>query len=607
MKTSIQKKLSKYLPPRVHITYDLDLEGAVVKKEIPCIIGVIGDYTGLRKEDFKDYNSRSFIFIDSENFNDVITSFKPCVNVLYKVENEDKAVELNFKSINEFHPLEIIKKIPEAEELSEKKLKLTDLKVRLANNPLFLKELKASSDSNAIVTKVFANKSEEQKTFIKELIDLYASLGGKGEVLDNVQEALSKIEDELGSILNEVLHNKDFQKLESSIKGLYYLVHNTQVSSMLKIRVLNADNKEIYDDLKNAPNFDRSFLFRKLYEEEFGTYGGNPYSLLVIDYSISRNQRDFDFLNRLTEVVAAPHLGVVMGVSPDLFDIDSYEDLHVPKELEKLFDSPELASYKSFRESEDSKYVALVLPKYMSRIPYGNKTDPIEGINYEEKIEHHTDFLWSNSCYVYAQKIAESFSNNGWFTSIIGAENGGLVSELPVYTQKTADGDVVIKCPVETIITDRRERELSKLGFISLCYCKDTDTAVFFGAQSTNKVLKYSKEEANANAALSAEFQNTLNVSRFAHYLKCIVRDKIGSFEDTVSLQKFLNDWISDYVLLNSTASAELKAQYPLNKAKIEVFDIPGQPGCYKASVHMLPFKVLKEITISVSLVNKIK
>lgn len=422
-----------------------------------------------------------------------------------------------------------------------------------------------------------------------------------GFLLERIKELDTIIEAQL----NEIIHHKDFQELEASWRGLSYLVMNTETGSKLKIRLLNVKKRELLNDLTKAVEFDQSQLFKKVYEEEYGTFGGHPYSCLVGDFSFTRHPEDIELLEKIASVAAASHAPFIAAAHPRLFDLDSFESLSVPRDLAKTFESLELVKWNSFRNSEDSRYVTLCLPRVLYRLPYGASSSPVEGMSFEEDVAGaSTDrFCFGNPAYVLGQRITNAFAIYGWTAAIRGVEGGGIVEGLPAFTFKTIEGDIGLKCPTETAITDRREKELSDLGFVSICHCKGTDYAAFFGAQTTQKPKIYNNEDANANASLSARLPYVLAASRFAHYIKVIMRDKIGSFLTKENIELYLNTWIASYILLNDDAPQNVKAKYPLREARIDVFDIPGKPGSYKSVVYLRPHFQMEELTASIRLV----
>jgi type VI secretion system protein ImpC len=350
---------------------------------------------------------------------------------------------------------------------------------------------------------------------------------------------------------------------------------------------------------------DRTSLFHKVYEQEYGTLGGSPYSLLLWDYYVSSSAEDIELLKNVSGLAALSHSPSCFGVNPEMFDLPSYESFYDINSLDSTFESPARAAYNGIRDLEDSRYLALILPRFMTRVPYGNGFNEVHGINYNETISNHSDFLWSNAIYAYGQKISESFSKYGWFSFVVGVENGGKVNNLPVFYYTKQNGDFVIKCPTEVSITDRRELELSNHGFIPLCHAKDQNFAAFFSGQSCQKPLKYDDEIANASARLSANFVNMMNVARFAQYCKIIIRNKIGTMMDANQISMYLNKWISKYVILNSNSPNYLKLKYPLTAASVTVID-QNDPGWYSATIYITQHRYLQGITVSLRMVTKL-
>ena len=416
---------------------------------------------------------------------------------------------------------------------------------------------------------------------------------------------IAQIDALLSRQLNEIMHAEEFQKLEGSWRGLHYLVNKSETGTLLKIRVLNATKQELSKDLEKAVEFDQSALFKKVYEEEYGMFGGAPFGALIGDYEFGKHPQDISLLEKVSNVAAAAHAPFISAASPEMLNLESYTQLDDPRDLAKIFDTTEYAKWRSFRESEDSRYVALTVPHVLMRLPYGEATAPVEAFRFEEDVDgqDHGKYLWGNAAYAFATRLTESFSKYNWCAAIRGVEGGGLVEGLPTHTFKTDDGDIALKCPTEIAITDRREKELSDLGFIPLVHCKGTDYAAFFAAQSAQKSAKYDSDAANANARLSTQIQYIMAVSRFAHYLKAMMRDKIGSFMSRQNAQDFLNRWISNYILLDDNAGQEAKAKFPLREARIDVAEIPGKPGCYRAVAFLKPHYQLDELTVSLRLV----
>jgi len=404
------------------------------------------------------------------------------------------------------------------------------------------------------------------------------------------------------------MHAPEFKKLEASWRGLSYLVMNSDTSTRLKVRLMNVTKNEVLNDLEKATEFDQSELFKKIYEEEYGTFGGNPYGLLIGDYEFGRNPQDIALLEKISNVAAAAHAPFIAAASPRLFDMDSFTELGKPRDLAKVFESTELVKWRSFRDSEDSRYVSLVLPHTLLRLPYGPKTKPVEEFAFVEEVsgKDHAKYLWGNAAWVLGQRITNAFSLYSWCAAIRGVEGGGLVEGLPTHTFMTDEGDIALKCPTEIAITDRRETELNDLGFISRCHCKGTDYAAFFGGQTTNKPRQYETPQANANARISSQLPYILAASRFAHYLKAIMRDKIGSFNTKDNVSAYLNRWISQYILSDDNAIQAMKARFPLREARVDVYEVPGKPGSYRATVFLRPHFQLEELTASIRLVAEL-
>ena len=455
-----------------------------------------------------------------------------------------------------------------------------------------------------------------QSVYAKKLLGQFAtqildegmkSAPDKG-VVAMINERIAEIDQILTDQLNAIMHHPDFQALESSWIGLRDMVFGTETSTTLKLRLMNVTKKELLKDLETAVDHDMSVLFKKVYEEEYGTFGGNPYSLLIGDYYFGRHPQDMALMQRISKVAAAAHTPFITAVAPTMFDMTSFTDLGVPRDLSKIFESAELTTWRSFRDSEDSRYVSMVLPRYAARLPYGSKTKPVDSFNFEEDVDgrDHSKYLWGNSCYQLGLRITDAFAKYNWTTAIRGVEGGGKVSGLTAHTFKTDDGDVVLKCPTEVTITDRREKELNDLGFISIVNSKGSDFAAFFGGQTTNKPRVYNLDTANANAALSSRLPYVLAASRFAHYLKVIMRDKIGSFQTKDSVESYLNTWLSQYVLLDANATQGEKARFPLAEGRVDVIEVPGRPGAYQATVFLRPHFQMEELTTSIRLVAEL-
>ncbi|MGA7316818.1 MAG: type VI secretion system contractile sheath large subunit [Silvibacterium sp.] len=441
------------------------------------------------------------------------------------------------------------------------------------------------------------------KEFVNQVLQGQMTLTRDAEA--SIQARIAQIDRLISLQLNEVLHYPAFQKLEGTWRGIKYLIDQSETNDMLKIKVLNASKRELLKDLQRAPEFDQSALFKKVYEEEFGVFGGAPFAALLGDYEFGRGPEDVELLERISNVASAAHAPFMSAASSDLLNLTSYTQLGAPRDIGKIFDSTEYAKWKSFRQSEDSRYVALTLPHILMRLPYGKDTKQVDAFDYEEAVDgsDHSKYLWGNAAYGLAARLTNSFARYGWCASIRGVEGGGLVEGLPAHTFRTDEGDVALKCPTEVAITDRREKELADQGLVPLVHCKGTDYAAFFSIQTANKPKLYDKDAANANARLSAQLPYILAMSRFAHYLKAMMRDKIGSFMTRQDCEKFLNQWISNYVCADDNATQAAKAKLPLREAAIQVSEIPGKPGAYRAVAFLKPHFQLDELSVSLRLV----
>ncbi len=462
-----------------------------------------------------------------------------------------------------------------------------------------------------ILTEGKMARDDFQKERAKDMIAEFVNQVMAGELTMSknmdlaINSRIAEIDRLLSAQLNEIMHHEDFQKLEGSWRGLHQLVMNSETSPMLKIRVMNVNKKDLLKDLEKAIEFDQSAIFKKVYEEEYGTFGGAPYAALIGDFEFGNHPQDMSLLEKMAQVAAAAHAPFLSAASADLFGWETFSEMTEVRDISKIFDRTEYAKWRSFRESEDSRYVGLTLPHTLGREPYGAATKPTETFRFEENVDgtDHKKYLWTNAAYSLGTRLTEAFAMHGWCVAIRGVEGGGLVDSLPTHTFETDEGEVALKCPTEVAITDRREKEFSDNGFIPLVHCKGTDYAAFFGMQSCNKAKKYDTDAANANARLSTQLQYMFATSRFAHFLKSMMRDKVGSFMERKDAERFLNRWIMNYVTSDDSASPSVKAKYPLREAKIEVAEVPGKPGCYRAVAFLRPHFQLDELSVSLRLV----
>jgi type VI secretion system protein ImpC len=473
------------------------------------------------------------------------------------------------------------------------------------------------SELDGLLAKEFRPKTPEAneavtravRTLAEQALAQTALIGS--DVVATIEAMIAQLDAALSAQINVILHHPDFQQLEGAWRGLHHLVSNTETDELLKIRVLNISKAEVSKTLKSFKGtaWDQSPLFKRVYEAEYGQFGGEPFGCLVGDYYFDQTAPDVALLTELAKTSAAAHCPFLAAASPTVMGMGSWQELADPRDLTKIFTTPEYAAWRSLRESDDAKYLGLAMPRFLARLPYGAKTDPVEAFNFEEDTggADHSRYTWANAAYAMATNITRSFKIYGWCSRIRGVESGGAVEGLPVHTFPTDDGGVDMKCPTEIAISDRREAELAKNGFMPLVHRKNSDFAAFIGAQSLQKPTEYTDPDATANANLAARLPYLFATCRFAHYLKCIVRDKIGSFKERASMERWLNDWIMNYVDGDPANSSETtKAQKPLAAAAVEVKEVEGNPGYYSAVFHLRPHYQLEGLTVSLRLVSKL-
>ena len=473
------------------------------------------------------------------------------------------------------------------------------------------------NDLASLLQKEFKPKSDEAKSAVEAAVQTLAQqalaqtqLIGK-DVVKSIEDMIAAIDKKMSDQINQIIHHEDFQKLEGAWRGLHYMVNNTETDEQLKIRVMNISKAELGKTLKRykGTNWDQSPLFKKIYEEEYGQFGGEPFACLVGDYHFDQSAPDVELLAEMAKVSAAAMAPFITGASPTLLQMDSWQELSNPRDLTKIFSTPEYAAWRSLRESDDAKYLGLAMPRFLSRLPYGAKTNPVEAFNFEEDTgaADSSKYTWANAAYAMATNINRSFKEFGWCSRIRGIESGGAVENLPTHSFPTDDGGVDMKCPTEVSIADRREAELAKAGFMPLIHRKNSDFAAFIGAQSLQKPAEYDDPDATANANLAARLPYLFATCRFAHYLKCIVRDKVGSFKERDDMQRWLQDWILQYVDGDPANSSEsTKARKPLAAADVVVEEVEGNPGYYQSKFFLRPHYQLEGLTVSLRLVSKL-
>ncbi|MCR2745376.1 type VI secretion system contractile sheath large subunit [Limnobacter parvus] len=484
------------------------------------------------------------------------------------------------------------------------------------NRTLDVIELEGS-ELSSLLQKEFKPKTDEAKSEVESAVLTLAQQALEGveligdDVVDSIERMIASIDQKLSVQINEIIHHDDFQQIESVWRGLNYLVNNTETDEFLKIRFMNVSKAELAKTLKRYKGvaWDQSPVFKKIYEHEYGQFGGEPYGCLIGDYYFDHSPPDVEMLGELAKISASAHAPFLSAASPSTLQMDSWQELANPRDLGKIFSTPDYAAWRSLRDTDDSKYLGLTMPRFLARQPYGAKTNPVEEFAFEEDtgLADHGRYTWANSAYAMAVNINRSFKEYGWCSRIRGIESGGAVPNLPTHTFPTDDGGVDMKCPTEIAISDRREAELSKSGFLPLIHKKNSDLAAFIGAQSLHKPAEYEDADATANAKLAARLPYLFATCRFAHYLKCIVRDKVGSFKERADMQRWLQDWIMQYVDGDPANSSEaVKASRPLAAAEVVVEEIEGNPGMYASRFYLRPHYQLEGLTVSLRLVSKL-
>ena len=473
------------------------------------------------------------------------------------------------------------------------------------------------SDLASLLQKEFKPKTDEAKSAVETAIQTLAQQALSNtklignDVIKSIESMIAAIDKKLSEQVNLILHNEEFQKLEGAWRGLHYMVNNTETDEQLKIRVMNISKADLGKTLKRYKGtaWDQSPLFKKVYEEEYGQFGGEPFGCMVGDYHFDQSPPDVELLAEMAKVCAAAHMPFITGASPTVMQMDTWQELANPRDLTKIFTTPEYAAWRSLRESDDARYLGLCMPRFLSRLPYGARTNPVEDFDFEEDTgsADHSKYAWANAAYAMATNINRSFKEFGWCSRIRGIESGGAVANLPTHTFPTDDGGVDMKCPTEISISDRREAELASNGFMPLVHRKGSDFAAFIGAQSLQKPAEYDDPDATANANLAARLPYLFATCRFAHYLKCIVRDKVGSFKERNDMQRWLNEWIMNYVDADPAHSSEItKARKPLAAAEVTVEEVEGNPGYYSSKFFLRPHYQLEGLTVSLRLVSKL-
>jgi type VI secretion system protein ImpC len=632
---SIKDKLSRIRPTQVHVSYEVEVGDAIEKRELPFVVGVLANLSGTQIEPSPRLAERRFVEITADNFDRVFELMKPrlhfTVNNLLSENESSLKLELMFRSMIDFEPAQLLQQIRPLREMLTLRIRIAKIGKLLPTNS----KLKGSltmlaqhtiagntepentlgedaewrlSFTEAVksVEDAFVINEDEAGALIGTFIGKIGALSRSPQDLNAVADLyVSEIDVRLSEQLSEILHHYDFQTLESTWRGLHYLFMQTYTSDMLKIKVLTLTKDELAEDFNRGDEFDQTTIFKRIYEEQYGIFGGAPFGLLLAVYEFDPSLEDLDLLQGLSHVGATSHAPFLAAASPKMLNLDNFASISTLRlgDINTVFRSPEFSKWNNFRDSEDSRYACLTLPRILLRRPY--EAIIVEEFTFKERVDNSEDFqfLWGNGAFALAACVTRAFATYHWCASIRGVEGGGLVEGLPTHIFRTDDGEIAMKCPTEIAITDRREKELADNGFIPLVHCKNTDYAAFFSVQSCNKPKKYEKTDVNANARLSAQLPYILAMSRFAQYLYCIARDRIGSFISRKEMEKFLNLWIANYVTMDDDASQSVKAELPLREAHIEVTEIEGKPGAYLAIAFLRPHFQLDELTISLRVV----
>lgn len=571
--------------PRVQIEYAAD--GAGTRRQLPFVMGVLADLSGTPAEPLPPVAERCFLTIDSRHFDAWMKAIGP--RAVFRVPASPTGegelnVAITFESLGDFSPAAIVRKVDALHRLLQVRMQL-DL---------------AASGKNGTAREALENAL---RTLAGQALPDTRLLSGAGT--ESIASVIAAIDQQLSEWINRILHHPDFQHLESTWRGLHYLVGHTQTDETLKIRVLNISRQELQKTLKKykGPAWEQSPLFKKIYAEEYRRPGGEPYGCLVGDYYFDHSPPAVELLRELARIAAAGHAPFIAGASPWVMQLKSWQEAGYPRDLTNLFQRPEYAAWRSLRDSEEARYIGLTLPRFLARQPYGARTDSVEGFDFEEDVEGAGPglYCWANSAYLMAANINRAFHRYGWCARIRGVEAGGAVEDLAIHSFPT--GAVDRKCSTEIALADRRAAEWAEYGFIPLLHRKNTGLAAFSGAQSLHKPARYDDPEATANAGLAARLPYLFAVCRFAHYLKCIARDRSGSFQGRAEMQRWLQEWIAQYVDNDPLHSSEaVKACRPLAAAEVVVEDAEGHPSSYSAKFYLRPYYQLEGLTVPLRL-----
>jgi type VI secretion system protein ImpC len=647
LRDGAQEPIRRTRAPRVQIEYDVELYGAEKKIQLPFVVGVLADLSGHPHQPPAPVEDRKFLEIDIDNFDARMKAVKP--RVAFQVPNTltgkgDVSVDLTFNSIDDFSPVGVARQVEPLDLLLEDRLRLADLMTyldgsaraadvvsRLLRDDTVLRTLADQrptrqrlgtlepEDATFASTELYSQlRTEFQPRTYEAVEPLLRTLAAQvlanptlltADVIRSIEAIVGQLDTSLTDQMNAILHHEDFQKLESAWRGLAYLVQNTETDEMLKIRILNISKSELGETLARykGVQWDQSPVFKKVYEAEYGQFGGEPYSCLVGDYYFDHSPADTELLGEIARTAAAAFSPFLAAASPAVLQMASWQELGAPRDLTNLLDAPEYADWLALRGSEDARYLGLALPRFLARAPYGRNTNPVDEFDFEEDTSgaDSSRYTWANAAYAMAVNITRSFRTYGWCARIVGLETGGLVEGLPTDTFPTDRGDVAMNCPTEIAISDRRAVEFGRNGFMPLVHRRNSDYAVFVSANSLQKPVQYVDTDATDNARRVAQFPYLFGCLRFTHYLKCIVRDKIGNFSERQDMQAWLQHWIANYVESDPEHSSDrTKALKPLRSADVRVDEVEDNPGYYSAALFLQPHYQLEDLTVSLRLIT---
>ena len=672
MAQSHQKFIARNRAARVQIEYDVELYGAEKKTQLPFVVGVLADLSGRSEEALPAVADRKLLDIDIDNFENRMTAICPRVAFVVPdtLRREgDLAVDITFDSMDDFAPAAVARKVgvlaellaarqqlvnlmsymdgkSGAEELISRVLRDRDAGVvraqpRLERGGTFglmttnsrEEELKAEQapakrdgfegaligeeDFSRLIEKEFRPRTHDAKLALEDAVRTLAreALAHQdllqADAAKSIGDIVAALDRKLSLQLNMIMHHEDFQKLEGAWRGLHYLVNNTETDEMLKIRFMNISKAEVGKTLRRyrGTAWDQSPLFKRFYEEEYGQFGGEPFGCLVGDYYFDHSTADVELLGEMAKICAAAHTPFIAGASLNLMELASWQGFTGVGALAGRIATPEYAAWRGLRESDESRYIGLAMPRFLARTPYGAATMSIDDFDFEEEAGDgdHGKYTWCNAAYAMAVNITRAFKLYGWCARICGIESGGAVEGLPTHRFPSDDGGFDMKCPVEIAIGDRREAELAASGLMPLVHRKDSDFAAFIGARSLQKPFDFDDPEATANAILGARLPYLFACCRFAQYLKCLVRDRIGSFKERQDMERWLQQWIENYSDPDPANSSETtKAQKPLAAAEVHVEEVEGNPGYYAARYFLRPHYQLEGLTVSMRIVSRL-